>query len=272
MISKARFYYINSDTATSGVAGNFTYNLKLDAPYTHCVVTQASFPISYYIVRDGSNTFILQESTQSVIIIVPAGNYTALSFQTVLQNLLNTNSPNSFTYSVIFPNQFSSTSTLKYTFTVTNNGSIQPIFAFPATSLLYQEFGFPANSSNQFSSDSLTSINVISFVPESTLFIHSDICENYQDDILQEIYNGNSVPGAYCVYQLTTSPETYAKRVTNTNSNLAHFYITDEAGNIIDFNGLNILITLMMFTKDNSLDILKKYIQYTVNNELQQTE
>lgn len=272
-IIKSRFFYIDSNQATSGTAGNFSYTMFQDInTYTHCVVTQASFPISYYIVRDGTNTFTLIENGTSVTISVPVGNYNVNSFQTVLTSLLNDNSPNIYTYAVSFPNQFSTTSTLKYTFTVSGNGSVQPIFSFPSTSLLYEQFGFKKQSINTFDSNSLSSVNVVSFVPETTLFIHSDISENYQDDILQEIYNNNSTVGGYCVYQLTGPPEVYAKRLQSKSSNTFKFFITDEAGNIIDFNGLNVLITIMLFQKDNSLDVLKKFIQHQANKELQQEQ
>jgi len=271
-IAYSRLFYINSSQRLSGTDGSFTYQMFLDQPYTHVVVMQANFPISYYIVSSGSNTFTLTESASTVTISIPVGNYNMNSFQTVLTSLLNTNSPHSYTYAVTSPNQFSTTSTMKYTFTVSGNGGVQPIIAFPSTSLVYEQCGFSQTSSNHFSANTLVSSNVVKFIPEDTLFIHSDICENFQDDILQDVYNGNSAVGAICSYQLSTSPEAYAKRMQTKQSNIFKFSITDEFGNIINFNGLNCLITVMLFIKDNSLDVLKKYIKYSVSKEIEQQE
>ena len=74
---------------------------------------------------------------------------------------------------------------LEYTWTVSNNSGVQPRFIF--TDYLYEQFGFEPNSSYVFTANTLTSINVVKFQLEDSVFIHSDIATNGSDNVLQEI-------------------------------------------------------------------------------------
>ena len=119
LINNGTIYYVNSANRLSGNDSDFLYQI-LQPPNTHydrCVVLQTSIPKSYYIVQT-NEYFDLQESSLTVNIIVPIGNYTRKSFSTVLQSLLNTNSPNGYTYAITYPTGATSADTGLYTFTV----------------------------------------------------------------------------------------------------------------------------------------------------------
>jgi hypothetical protein len=185
-IQSKRLYYIDSHNRVSGTHSDFQYQLEYkNDEFDHCVILQATIPKSYYLVQSGNNTFQLQEGTSTVTITIPIGNYSRLSFQNQLQSLLNSSSPNSYTYTISIPNTFSTGDTGLYTYTVSGNGSIQPSFIIG--NYLYEQLGFNPNTSIQFSGNSLVSINVVKFQLEDSIFIHSDIATNGIDDILQEI-------------------------------------------------------------------------------------
>ncbi|EGG18910.1 hypothetical protein DFA_02649 [Cavenderia fasciculata] len=75
----------------------------------------------------------------------------------------------------------------KYIFTCASTRDIQPIFSF--TNQLFRHLGFNKDSTNKFKNNILESTNVINLQSDNVLFIHSDICSNGDDDILQEVYS-----------------------------------------------------------------------------------
>ena len=95
---------MDSHERVSGTHSDFSFVLEFQDDYDHAVVLQVNIPKSYYIVQNGLNTFILQEGLSSVVITLPYGNYSRLSFRTQLQSSLNAHSPNGWTYVVSIPN------------------------------------------------------------------------------------------------------------------------------------------------------------------------
>ncbi|GAM28172.1 hypothetical protein SAMD00019534_113480, partial [Acytostelium subglobosum LB1] len=93
---------------------------------------------------------------QEVVITIPVGNYSRLSLQDTIQTQLIQQSPNQLTYSITWPT------------------SKQP------------NTGFNQDSINNFENGQLTSTNVIDLQIENILYIHSDLCSNGSDDVLQE--------------------------------------------------------------------------------------
>src|SRR5690606_2992054 len=102
----------------------------------------------------------------------------------------------------------------------------------------YEQFGFEPNTTYNFVANTLTSINVVKFQPKDTLYIHSDLCSNGTDNILQEIIGVESPSYGNLVFE-TPSLEGYAKDITMNSTNIYHFYLTDEDDNPIDLNGQN---------------------------------
>lgn len=253
-IQTSRIYYINSQNRISGSDSNFSYLIPIDDQYTHVCVLQASIPMSFYLVRNGYNTFILNEKGTDILVTIPEGNYNYNNFMTTFKNALNNASLNHWSYDITFNNQ-----TAKYTYNVTNNDA-QPSFQF--NNHLSQQSGFQEGTLYTFSNNILESVNVLNFIPESTIFIQSDIVLNQDKSILQEIYSNNTIPLSNIVYNLSTNVQTYAKKLKTNASNIFHFSINDEKANELYLNGQAVLITLLLYKEDITGDMIKKYIKY----------
>lgn len=181
-LSKKRIFYIDSRNRIEGTDSNFLCQLDFAREYYYL---QAKIPKSYYLVGRGENTFTLTEGILSTTITIPVGNYTRTNLKTTLQATLTQSSPNGWVYAVSVPSS-SQPETGKYTFTVTGNGGVQPIFT--SSICLWEQIGFNENSVNTFSANQLTSTNVVKLQIEDFVYIHSDMCTNGNDSILQAIY------------------------------------------------------------------------------------
>jgi hypothetical protein len=259
-----QLFYINSTDRGSGTDANFTYDLdiRIDQGFDTVCVLAASIPKSYYLVQLGFNTFTLQEGEQQVVITVPPGNYSYLSWMVVLPNLLNTASPNRWTYQMSYPNRLTQPDTGLFNYTVTANTS-QP--SFITTENVYEQLGFNPNTTSTFSSNSLQSTNVINFSQEESIFLHSDICINKGNDILQDIYDNNSPPMSFIVFENFGNLEAYSKDLAHTSSRSFNFSVQDENGRILSLNGRNMLITLVAYRKENITEIGRKLVKAHMN-------
>lgn len=256
-----QIFYINSYSRINGTNSNFSYKLQIDQTknYNKVVVLQASIPKTYYMISKNSNTFILQENGQNIIITVPPGNYNTTSFKSAVSQLFTLNSLNGWTYSIISNNSDAVVETNLFTFNVTGNSSQPSIIFSGSNNNCYENLGFNANSVNTFVSNSLISTNVVNFSKESTLFIHSDICQNkLTDNTLQEIYTSGIGYSSFIQYTCFC-PEFYAKNYVG-KSDVYQFYLTDENGNEIDTNGINMNITLCIFEQENINKTLENYV------------
>lgn len=263
LVANRRAFYIDSRMRINqnDSHSDFTYQIELPKGevFDRVVVLSAKIPKSYYLVQNGYNTFTLQELTTNTIVTVPVGCYSLTSFKTVIQNLLNSSSAYGWTYALSTPNTSSNPSTGLITFTVTNNTG-QPSFIFTSSSLC-EQFGFEKSSTNTFVNSSLTSIDVVNFQLEDTLFIHSDISTNGQDDILQEVFTSGSSDFASIKYQCTEI-EGYSKVLNTSTSNVFHFKLTDEAGQLIELNGGNLVIVILVYRREPLFDMLRQYIKF----------
>lgn len=255
MISNHQIFYINSANRETGTDSSFTYFLPIDvqAKYDSVCCLACSIPKSYYMIQATQNTMILSENGLTATITIPAGNYSYLSFKSVLPPLLNAASVSmghAYSYTINYPNKLITADTGMFTYSVTNNGGVQPQFIF--TSYLYEQFGFIANSTNIFNSNTLTSTAVINFTPETTLFIHSDLADNKIDDILQDVFDNNSPPYSYVVYYNQGNLEPYCKKLRLNDSKLFRFSLTNENNSLIELNNRNMLITAVCFRKDDT--------------------
>lgn len=261
LISDKQIFVINSNNRITGTSNDFTINLDFDPnkDFDSVTVLQCLIPLSYYLIQDGQNTFTLQEGANQVTITIPIGNYTRKSFATVLASILNSSSPNSFTYTITYPNSATQGDTGLYTYTVSNNAGVQPIFIF--SQYCNEPMGFNENSTNVFSSNTLISTNVIKLSPEDSILIHSDLCSNYGNDILQEVYTATTGTFSSIVFQNFDIESNY-KKLTTTKNNVYRLYITSEEFLPINLNGQNIVITLMLFKKNDIWSMLKGIIKY----------
>jgi hypothetical protein len=130
---------------------------------------------------------------------------------------------------------------------------VQPSFTFPATSELFEQFGFLKESTNTFSGSTLTSRNVVKFQVEDVLLIHSDISYNNQssyNDVLQEVFASSTPMYSNIVYQNNGAVEPYSKTLLSAQNNTYRFTITDEENRAISLNGLNCVFTIVCYNKD----------------------
>jgi hypothetical protein len=259
LVSNKKIFYINSNNRISGSHSNFTYHLNYDYNnnnYDSVVVLQALIPKSYYLVEDDDamNYFTLRELGVDTNIFIPEGNYSRGSFQTAVQTLLNTHSPNTWTYTITFLPL-----TGKFQFNVTGNSSNQPSLLF--NNEFYEPFGFEKDIVNSFVGSSLTSANIVNLNREDSLYIHSDIASNGTDDVLQEIFASSSADFTDIRFQ-NFNIEAYSKKLTSNSKNIYHFSLTDENGVHIDTNGVNLQITILLFESNNIYSMIRGYLKY----------
>lgn len=236
--------YVNSDNRTGGTSNDFTYECRLDPniPYDRVCVLNAAIPKSFYVVQSNYNTFVLIELGVDTVVSITPGNYGATTFATELRTRLNASSPNGWSYSV----SYSSTAG-KYTFGVSGNSG-QPGFRFysPSSSNIHENMGFEPSSTNTFSASTLTSDNVIKMISENTIYIHTNAAASDDNDILQEVYTSQNSDMSVIVYT-QDNIEANSKKLMGGNTRIFRIYFTNEAGNTIDFNGLNTQLVLLFY-------------------------
>lgn len=259
-IDDGQIFYVSSADRISGTTSNFLYKFDIDTEsrYDTISILAASIPKSYYLIASYNNEFVLSENGTNVNITIPSGNYTLTAWKNIIVSSLNTNSPHGFTYAVTLPS-VTSTNTGKLTFTVSGNGDIQPIFIF--SEHLYEQFGFDSGT-YQFTANMLVSTNVVNLQLIGALFIHSDVCNNKHDSVLQEIYSNNS-DYANITYQ-STAVIPYSKKLAIKGINTYRFYLTDSYGNEIDLNGLNWNFTILFYKKNNTMNMIKQFIKLSL--------
>ena len=263
-LANKQIFYVDSAQrilSPTSTTSNFSYKFNIDpnTSFDKVVVLDLSIPTSYYLVQSSQNTFILEELGVQVVITVPVGNYSRSAFGSTISTLLNSNSPNAWTYSILKSNSITGPETGKFHFTVSGNSS-QPSFIFGTC--LYEQFGLNANSTSTFSAGVLDSTNVVSFSKETTLYLHSDICQSNSDNILQQVYSSGEIDYSF-IHFANTNPYEYSKPL-NTSSDTFTFYLTDESDNLIDLNGINMNITILMYKESIINNLLQKYISLKV--------
>lgn len=254
MILNKTFVYVNSAnrlSAESSTNGDFYYSINLpqDKKVNRVCVTEALIPKSYYLVNTTNNSFTLTELGQDIDILFPVGDYILSAFAFTLQSLLNSNSPNGWTYTITNPstNVSQSANTGKWTITVSGNSSNQPTIT--VTNLFYEPFGFSSESSNVFFNDILVSTNVIKLQVEDRILLVSTVCNDPSNgalSVLQAINSQGSPDFSTISYQCE---DIYgnAKEFLGTASSGYHFGLQNENGIPIKMNGLNINFTLLFF-------------------------
>ncbi|KAM9944283.1 hypothetical protein ACTFIT_008971 [Dictyostelium discoideum] len=101
---------------------------------------------------------------------------------------------------------------------------------------------------------------------DNVVYIHSNICSNGNDDILQEIYLTGNLDYSYINWS-NNAIEAYSKRLTSTNQNGFTFSLTDGDGEIINLNGIDLNITLCFFKKEVYYDMHKDFMKYIAHKD-----
>lgn len=263
-VTNPYYVYINSRDRQSGTDENFTYNIAFPTgvEFDRVVCLNALIPKSYYLIQNTTpddQTFQLRENNTTVTITVPIGSYLLSSFKSTIAFLLTNASPNNLTYTVTYP-ATSAPDTGKFTFQQ-NNAAIVSSLIF--NNHLFEPFGFLANSTNTFTGDTLISTAVIKLQSEDRLLIHSNVCNNPgMDDILVSINSTTSINYSSIDYECP-QPEFYS-HVLNPNLNTYSFCLTDESGEVINLNNLNLNMTLLFYKRDDIFDKIKSFMKMLV--------
>jgi hypothetical protein len=252
-----QLFYINTKNRLTGTHSDFSYKLDIDVniKYDKVVVLNIAIPKSFYSVISGYNTFLFTENSIPHTITLPIGNYTRRSIALILTSLLNT--AGSYTYTITYENIATTEDTGKFTFTSSNTSN--PI-SFTFTTGLYEQLGFDIGVYN-FTSGVLISSNAINVNIETTLFLHSNICSNSGDAILQNIITSGDSDFSMIVWNNNNISE-YSKILTIAKSNVYSFKLLNEDGIVMDTNGLNIVICIMVYKSNDIEDLIKSYIKY----------
>ena len=258
-VTNPYYVYINSRDRISGTDENFTYSIQFpdEFDFTHVVCLNALIPKSYYLIQNGplENIFQLNENGVIVTVTVPIGSYLLSAFKTIIGSLLTAASPNGLTYVLTYP-ALTGADTGKWTYTQ-NNAAIQSSIICNAH--LFEPLGFFSGSTNAFTGTTLVSTCVIKLQSEDRLLVHSNIVNNSgKDDILISINSTTSINYSSIVWECP-APEFYAHALSSKNNNTYSFSLTDENGELIQLNGLNMNLTLLLYKKDMIYDQIRSF-------------
>lgn len=252
--------YIDSSRRVSGSNESFVYQIQLpkNKTFTHCTLMDFTCPKSYYNVPAGFNSMTLTENGVSATVSITAGNYNRITLATALKTALDAASPNGVTYTIAY-NGSSIVQDGLFHYSCAGGGGVQPIFTF--TTGLTSAMGFSPNTSYQFSGSALTSANCISLIGETTLFVHASLCDNYTDNILQQVYVSNTIDSSVIRYQNTGDIISNSRRFIGNGWNSFTISLCDENATPMDLNGLAWFCTILFFRESDLDEYIKSAIQ-----------
>ena len=298
-------YIVNSRNRLSGTHSDFTYRFDFPSDFTpdHVGVMQMSIPKSYYTFGNdetfwvGEHQFLSSEWIERPC-TYPTGNYSMTQMIVETERLLNVpSSPYQYNISIANATQVQTgklTFEVKWVWVPQYDLAGIPIIGAPlvhqaATGAyfrfekkVFERLGFETNSHNYFQNDlyhplthilidypMLTSVNVIKLQAEDTLMLLSDICMDSPNGLLQEIFTNVYDFGVISF----TSPDLdlNSKRITRSCSNVYRFTLTNEDRENIQLNGLNLVFSLLFFSKNQTdtltaNDILLKNMEQLQNS------
>lgn len=281
---------IGSDGRPNTNRSSFVYTIDIskNSKFNCVAMSQARIPKAWYTVQTihANNTFELHEGGSSATITIAEGNYNVYSFMNILTGLLNTNSPNGWTYSITFPDSLTDVQTFKYTFSVSGNGGVQPMFEFTSSSSRISELmGFDFandvyNGENPFVGDSLESYTQVYFQLTKFITVKSNICSNSgnsdsDSSVLARIDVTHVHDGDTIVWNMS-SLEDASRVIPNNNSNVYTFSLFDDKGRPLNIHDdWNIVLLLYEYNPVSEYminDLKLKYLKDPEEEEaLQET-
>lgn len=261
-ISTPRIFNFSSDNRLSGTNDNFISNpitLGFNRFDTVCLI-QSELPRSFYNIPIENNTFILDEGGIQTTITIPVGSYSKISLPIVLSALLTASSPNSWVYTMTYPNVSTTGDTFKFTWTakLTDGSSppSQPAFIFDTT--MYRQLGFLKNSTNYFVGDSLTSENCVNLAYILRAYVKTDLIQD--SDYLEEILNYGSTCTLGISYFQQQNFDLNSRVFNNNNSNSWNFSLIDGFGNPIHLNGIPWSFSVVFYQRSNTNEVVKNNV------------
>ena len=83
------------------------------------------------------------------------------------------------------------------------------------------------------------------------------------DDVLVSINSTSSINYSSINY-ICPAPEFYSRILSSKNNNTYSFTLTDEDGELIQLNGLNLNFTLLFYKKDPIFDQIRNFMKMIV--------
>lgn len=256
---------------------NFHYTIDIDnnKNYNCCALTSLRLPKSWYTVEatHNNNTFVLSEGGVPTTITIPAGNYNINSMKLTIENLLNTNSPNSWIYQVSYPDTYTQKQTFIYTFTVFKHTS-QPSFIFSGSSRMTEILGFDTDTTYTFTSNTLTAPYTVQFELTNFITIKSSICNNTGNlnsdtSVLASIDVTHVRDGETIVYTMSSLDDA-TRLITNINQNVFSFSVYDDQDRPLElFDDWNMTIMVYEHDYSSSLQINDLKLKYLAPSEEQ---
>lgn len=267
---KVKNFYCNSGSVLTNNNSTFTVDNNLDVEnFTHVSCSKISLPVSYYSIDSINCTFSLKEGATTVLITIPSSDYGVLNYQsfaTVMAGYLNTNSPNGYTYTITSRNDLSQVQNAKFTYSCSN--TVNTVSLIFSNNSISQIFGFDYDSTNTFSSGSLTSTQPFNFSPQNTIFVHSSLVlttnndSNFSDILATCFVSGNVIfsPFSYQNNDIVNTCKTLDRK---TNKQWT-FTLTDEEGTAIYLNSLNFSMELVFLELIDVYTMAKEFIDKTL--------
>ena len=266
-------FTFNSKDRISGTNSNFQsrpINLAQSQHYTDVCVIQASIPRTLYNVPAGYNTFVLSENGILSTVIIPPASYSVFNLIPVLTAALNAASTQGWTYTVTFP-ALDQPQSFRYTFTVSGNGALQPSFIF--LNGMFRVLGFLTGTTNTFVANTLVSTAAVNFAYSSRAFIKSDVCQNTDRGILQEILNfaTNCSPYTYCYFEQMACDLT-SRNFNDQSRNSWNFTLVDGFDQEIDTNNVSWSFTIAFYARADTHEVQKTALMIQNEERLYEIE
>lgn len=210
--------------------------------YSQIGVSNAQIPISYYQVNTTNNIFSFTLKNSNYSVTLTSGNYNANTFINMITSLIV-----SYNFSLSI-----NATTGKFILSNTTED-----FIILPNSTCYHLLGFPQNQNVYSSSKSLTFPYPCNLYGINRIKIKSNILatRNFdsnsgQGNILSTIPVSSGLTGVLCYVNYSN----FKNIINNKNLDYIDILVTDENDNFIDFNGIDIFLTLQ-------LDIIREYQQ-----------
>jgi hypothetical protein len=270
MITDLISYNINSKNRLSGTSNNFYINIEIPKDklenINYVSLVSLCFPKSFYQISNNNNNFTYIEYDNilnieyTYNIIIDIGNYTKRDLFNKIKSKLEIISNNNIKFEIT--DEYDDRETGKIKITATNINILKK-FIFNQNDI-YQVMGFEKGLTYEFI-DLITSPLVINLNHEDNIIIHSNIVSNgYNDyknnsnDILTSLFTSGNKNFSYIIkdYDIITNMKQFK------NNSTIHIYITNEDGDDIELNNIDISMVLCFFNYTNNKDIYKQINNY----------
>jgi len=273
--SQPQVVSFNSKDRISGSNSNFVsspIDIGINKFNAVCLLC-ASIPKSFYNMPSGYNTFTLIEKGVPTTITIPVGSYNKINLASVLSTLLTTGSTtlgNNWTYLVSNPSP-TVADTFKFTFTVTGNGAFMPTITMTSISP-FRQMGFEQSTAYPFVASTLVSVNAINLAYVLRMFIKSNICNDSNDGVLDEILSVGSFAPQSVIFHQQYNLDINTRVFNSNNPNSWNFVLVDSYDQEIDFNGIPWAFTLVFYQRNDTHELHKNELLITNEQRLFQIE